>query len=135
MKRLIIVLPLVAVLIATGSVASVSGDGPPWQADPFVGAWESVDPEGCNQYLGIARRPWGYGLLLFDRCADVCEGSPGIAKGRGAAAEGFLQADLRMRCPSPPPPLWELIHLAIAYHADTDTLEDGSATWYRMGSD
>jgi hypothetical protein len=134
MKRLIIVLSLVAVLIALASSTVASADGPPGPDDSFSGVWEPVD-SACDKRLMIRGLPWGYGLFMFDRCPTVCEGSLGISLGVGSAEGDVLDADFWTLCLGGGPPDWKTHSTQFTYDTDADTLSDGSVTWQRRGTD
>ena len=54
-------------------------------ANPFIGLWESVDPDdGGHQVLSITDNgQGGVNLLLFDTYFTLCNGGRGVSKGTG----------------------------------------------------
>ncbi len=117
---------LVAVLLATLAV-SVAGAA----ADPFLGVWVGIDPDGSNVRLVIRPALAGYGLHYADDMASACFGDRATALGAGALDNGVLKASLDVWCLSPHRWL-AAVDEWLTYDPVNDTLIDPWVTWSRV---
>ena len=105
-------------------------------ADPFKGAWVSVDNDGSNQRLSFGGAGSTRSVSLFDDGASAC-GYPDVnvsarLSGRGTIDGDTLTVDLAGQCS----PGGDPIGATVEYSAPGDgTLVDSfGVTWHRPGS-
>jgi hypothetical protein len=155
MKRKVWVFALVAALavLATAAVSYRRA------ADPFLGAWESTDVDGSQQYLWILYNVGGAYLELYyddgaSACGEICQqGPPAAGVTAGHRLDGWeLSSDgLIVYCLGEGGASWligdaewsddvaytydpasdELIH--IVYNSPCDGGDDVEVRWSRIG--
>ncbi len=130
MKRLII-LTVAACLVAALFVAVASAGGANPKDSPFVGAWESIDLDGSQQWLWIEHEGAGvYSLRYYDSMASACDGPPAILLGGGTIELNTFHQTGSAWCLGDPS--WYLGDFPgdMVYDEATDTMS-GDVTWHR----
>ena len=126
-------LPAVLFLVIILMVFSVSLAGA-GGSNPFKGHWVGTDSfDGSTLNLTIAGNPAGpLKLTWTESYFTLCEGTAGIGKGTGTqAGANTLDAEIDFTCFTTGTTLHHV--LTFTYDPVSDTLTDGTDTWYRAG--
>ncbi|HEU0303274.1 MAG TPA: VWD domain-containing protein [Gaiellaceae bacterium] len=118
------------VVLCTVVVLGLSAAGSA-QADPWVGKWKSVDVDGSNQTLTIARRAGAYDVLLFDDRASACGGIAANGVGVGTVAGNVMTGTTTITCADGR--VLGTFPFKGTYNAQNDTFTDGfGVVWSRV---
>ena len=128
-KTPIVVLLIILVALFSVSLASAGG------SNPFKGQWVGTDSfDGSTLRLTIAGNSAGpLRVTWTESYFTLCEGEPGIGRGTGTVAgANTLDAEIDFTCFTTGTTLNHVT--TFTYDPGTDTLTDGTDTWYRAGS-
>ena len=113
-------------------------------ANPFVGAWESIDGDGSYQRLNIGGSGNHYNVFYEDTAASICGLDPETneplyaaqLRGDGTSSGNVLEAlGLPLYCMAQP--IFYVgfdVDLYFSYDSGSDTLDDGGIVWTRVGN-
>lgn len=118
-------------LLAGATALGLSAAGSA-QADPWIGKWKSVDTDGSNQTLTIAKKADGaYDVLLHDDRASACGGIAANGVGVGNVSGNTMTGTTTITCADGR--VLGTFPFKGTYNAAGDTFTDGlGVVWSRV---